>query len=89
MQKSSRDLATLFAAEFAKIEGVTEVEIAGPDLSICVSCPFMGAPNADIVKADAQYGRSQIGAGSHVNVEFVSANPTGPCMRACAWCGHW
>ena len=32
----------------------------------------------DIVAADTEYGRSNIGEGRHVNVEFVSANPTGP-----------
>ena len=82
-QKSPRDLAALFAAEFAKIDGVTEVEIAGPGFINLRVLPILWARQiADIVKADAQYGRSQIGAGAHVNVEFVSANPTGPLHAA-------
>ena len=55
----------------------------GQDLSICVSCPFYGHAKLLILsEADVQYGRSQIGAGAHVNVEFVSANPTGPLHAA-------
>jgi arginyl-tRNA synthetase len=82
-QKSPRDLAALFAAEFAKIDGVTGVEIAGPGFVNLRVLPILWArPIADIIKADTQYGRSQIGAGAHVNVEFVSANPTGPLHAA-------
>ena len=62
-QKSPRDLAALFANEFAKIDGVTEVEIAGPGFINLRVLPILWARQiADIVKADAQYGRSQIGA---------------------------
>ena len=42
----------------------------------------MGAPNYRYRQSGTHYGRSQIGAGAHVNVEFVSANPTGPLHAA-------
>ena len=82
-QKSPRDLATLFAVEFEKIDGVIKVEIAGPGFINLRVLPILWARLVtDIVKVDSQYGRSQIGAGAHVNVEFVSANPTGPLHAA-------
>jgi arginyl-tRNA synthetase len=82
-QKSPLDLANLFAVEFRKIDGVTGVEIAGPGFINVSVLPILWARQIDdIVKAGAQYGRSQIGAGAHVNVEFVSANPTGPLHAA-------
>ena len=69
----------LFFSIIGKIDGVTEVEIAGPGFINLRVLPILWARLvADIVKVDSQYGRSQIGAGARVNVEFVSANPTGP-----------
>ena len=82
-QKSPRDLAAVFASEFTKIDGVTGVDIAGPGfINLRVSPILWARQITDIVKAGAHYGRSQIGAGAHVNVEFVSANPTGPLHAA-------
>ena len=82
-QKSPRDLAAVFASAFAKIDGVTVVDIAGPGFINLRVSPILWARQIDdIIKAGNQYGRSQIGAGAHVNVEFVSANPTGPLHAA-------
>jgi arginyl-tRNA synthetase len=82
-QKSPRDLAAVFASAFAKIDGVTGVDIAGPGfINLRVSPILWARQITDIVKAGTNYGRSQIGAGAHVNVEFVSANPTGPLHAA-------
>ena len=82
-QKSPRDLAAVFASAFAKIDGVTGVDIAGPGfINLRVSPILWARQITDIVKAGTHYGRSQIGAGAHVNVEFVSANPTGPLHAA-------
>jgi arginyl-tRNA synthetase len=82
-QKSPRDLAAVFASAFAKIDGVTAVDIAGPGFINLRVSPILWARHIDdIIKAGNQYGRSQIGAGAHVNVEFVSANPTGPLHAA-------
>ena len=82
-QKSPRDLAAVFASAFAKIDGVTAVDIAGPGFINLRVSPILWARQIDdIIKAGNQYGRSQIGAGAHVNVEFISANPTGPLHAA-------
>ena len=82
-QKPPHDLATMFATEFAKIDGVNGVEIAGPGFINLRVLPILWARQInDILRQGEQYGRSQIGAGAHVNVEFVSANPTGPLHAA-------
>ena len=82
-QKPPHDLATMFATEFAKIDGVNGVEIAGPGFINLRVLPILWARQInDILRQGEQYGRSKIGAGAHVNVEFVSANPTGPLHAA-------
>jgi len=82
-QKSPRDLATLLAAEFQKIENVTAVDIAGPGfINIRVNPILWAQQIQDIIDAGLDYGRNKIGAGAMVNVEFVSANPTGPLHAA-------
>lgn len=78
-----RDLAESFAAEIAKIEGVTGVEIAGPGfLNIRVE-PMLWSRELDtILAAGDSYGRNESGGGRAINVEYVSANPTGPLHAA-------
>lgn len=60
-------------------DGIRAIEIAGPGfLNFFVDAQAAFALIDDIVTAGAAYGRSKIGAGAKVQVEFVSANPTGP-----------
>ena len=74
-----RDLAGLLAAELAQAEGVASAEIAGPGfLNIRVEAGAQGAVAAQVVAAGPTYGSSDLFAGEKVNLEFVSANPTGP-----------
>ena len=74
-----RDLAEKIAAELGKRPEVTKTEIAGPGfINLTLDPAVWRAALADIVRAGAEYGRSNIGAGKPVNVEYVSANPTGP-----------
>src|SRR5258705_10920627 len=74
-----RDLAEKIAAELGKRPEVTKTEIAGPGfINLTLDPAVWRAALADIVRAGAEYGRSPIGAGKPVNVEYVSANPTGP-----------
>jgi len=81
--KSPRDLASLFASELEKIDGVIAVEIAGPGfLNLRIETRLWTREIADILAADLHYGKSEIGAGKPVNIEFVSANPTGPLHAA-------
>ena len=74
-----RDFAELLAPELAKADGVEKVEIAGPGfLNIFVSDAAAGALAKEIVEAGDSYGRSAELSGVKLNLEFVSANPTGP-----------
>ena len=74
-----RALAQLLADELAAGEGIEKVDIAGPGfLNITVAAGAQGQVAADIVAAGASYGSSEEFAGESINLEFVSANPTGP-----------
>ena len=80
---SPRNLAKLFATELKTISGVTNVKIAGPGfLNIEVEEKLWTKEIANILTAGSSYGKSKIGAGKPVNIEFVSANPTGPLHAA-------
>ena len=69
----------LIAPKLEALPGVTAVEIAGPGSSTCGSTQARGATSCgrSCREGDA-YGRSNVGKGERVNVEYVSANPTGP-----------
>ena len=75
----SRQFATLLAERLTAHEGITAVEVAGPGfLNVRVAAGAQGALAADIVRAGDSYGTSQVSSGARVNLEFISANPTGP-----------
>jgi len=74
-----RDLAEKVAAELGKLPDVTKTEIAGPGfINLTLDPAVWRTALAAIVRDGAEYGRSSVGAGKPVNVEYVSANPTGP-----------
>jgi len=59
--------------------GVSRIEIAGPGfMNFWLDAGFVAGGLRTILAANADYGRSDAGRGRPVNVEFVSANPTGP-----------
>ncbi len=59
--------------------GVSRIEIAGPGfMNFWLDAGFVAASLKTVIAADSAYGRSESGRGRAVNVEFVSANPTGP-----------
>ena len=59
--------------------GVSRIEIAGPGfMNFWLDAGFVAGGLRTILTLDAAYGRSDRGRGRPVNVEFVSANPTGP-----------
>ncbi|MEH0819443.1 MULTISPECIES: arginine--tRNA ligase [unclassified Micromonospora] len=74
-----RELAAALADQLGRAPGVKSVEIAGPGfLNIRLDAAAAGQLARSIVEAGAEYGRSDALAGQKVNLEFVSANPTGP-----------
>jgi arginyl-tRNA synthetase len=74
-----RAFADLVAERLRAADGVAEVEVAGPGfLNVTVEAGAQGQVAADIVAAGAAYGSSDAFAGEKINLEFVSANPTGP-----------
>ena len=78
-----RDLAEAISAKIDGIAGVTSVEIAGPGfINIRVEPRLWAQEIDDIIAAGTDYGRNDSGAGQPVNVEYVSANPTGPLHAA-------
>lgn len=74
-----RELAQELVAEIEKIDGVAKAEIAGPGfMNITLDAASAGETARRVVEQGANYGRSDVLAGQRINLEFVSANPTGP-----------
>ena len=74
-----RALAEKLSAELARIEGVAAVDVAGPGfINLRLDALFWLDELCDIARAGDNYGRSDMGNGKTVNIEYVSANPTGP-----------
>ncbi len=71
-----RDIATLLALKLNRLDEVASVEVAGPGFINLTLHPQVWRD--EIARIDKDYGRSNMGAGQSVNVEYVSANPTGP-----------
>ncbi len=77
-----RDLAGLLADRLAVTEGVAAVAVAGPGfLNISVEAGAQGVLAAQVVEAGVAYGANDLFQGEKINLEFVSANPTGPMHR--------
>ncbi|MDJ0357220.1 arginine--tRNA ligase [Paenarthrobacter sp. PH39-S1] len=78
-----RKVAEILSTRLADIAGVAKVEIAGPGfLNITVEAAAAGALAKAIVEAGHDYGVNDALAGHVINMEFVSANPTGPLHLA-------
>jgi len=76
---SPRSLAELLSGRLTTVHGVEQVDVAGPGfLNITVAAEAQGELARTIVEAGASYGRSNTLAGTPINMEFISANPTGP-----------
>ena len=77
--KSPRDVAAVLQLEIAKIAGVSAVDIAGPGF---INITLNRATQAELVRTiltkKKEYGRGKALHGVAINLEFISANPTGP-----------
>jgi len=74
-----RDLADKIAEKLRADDLVASVEVAGPGFINLTLKPQVWADELrTVLRENASYGKSAIGSGAKVNVEYVSANPTGP-----------
>jgi len=77
--RKPRELAMQLAVRLEADPDVASVEVAGPGfVNLRLTDAFWAARPAAILRAGAAYGHSDVGGGEKVNVEYVSANPTGP-----------
>ncbi|HYI31841.1 MAG TPA: arginine--tRNA ligase [Glaciibacter sp.] len=76
---SPREIAAELAAGLEQLSGVASVEVAGPGfINIRLDAAAAGALAKTIVEAGPAYGTGNLYDGVKINLEFVSANPTGP-----------
>ncbi len=74
-----RDIAEALATRLADAEAIASAEVAGPGFLNLRLKPSVWADVVPaVLAAGTGFGRSDMGGGTKVNVEFVSANPTGP-----------
>jgi len=74
-----RAFAEVLAARLRGSAGIASVDVAGPGfLNVTLDTAAQGELARAIVRAGRAYGRSDLLAGTSVNLEFISANPTGP-----------
>jgi arginyl-tRNA synthetase len=74
-----RAFAEKLAARLKRESDITAADVAGPGfINLRIADSFWHARLADVLDAGTSYGDSELGHGRRVNVEYVSANPTGP-----------
>ncbi|MBY5849735.1 arginine--tRNA ligase [Rhizobium ruizarguesonis] len=74
-----RALADVIIAKLKEDSDVADVSVAGPGfINIRLAVGYWQRLLASMIGAGTDYGRSTLGKGRKVNVEYVSANPTGP-----------
>ena len=74
-----RAVAELLAPRLAEIAGIKSAEVAGPGfINVTLDAAVQGELARTIVTAGDSYGRTGTFAGQKINLEFISANPTGP-----------
>ncbi len=74
-----RDIADALAVKLAADDRITSAEVAGPGfLNLRLAATVWQGVLARVLEMGTDYGRSTMGQGQKVNVEYVSANPTGP-----------
>ena len=78
-KKSAREVATILRENLPERDWVDQVDIAGPGyLNFKLKPSYWHQVLTDILTDGPRYGSSAIGGGQRIQVEFVSANPTGP-----------
>jgi arginyl-tRNA synthetase len=74
-----REVAQIIADQLTGVAGISKVDIAGPGfINITLNRASQAALVETILKATKDYGKGNVLAGVKINLEFISANPTGP-----------
>lgn len=77
--KNPRELATLLHEPLKKLPGVTDVSIAGPGfINLKLEPKIWTEGLRHVLTVGTEFGAGHVGQGTNINVEYVSANPTGP-----------
>ena len=77
--KNPRELADTLAEKLRQVDGIADVDVAGPGfINITLDAASSGEIVRTIVEVGDAFGRNDELAGKSINLEFVSANPTGP-----------
>jgi arginyl-tRNA synthetase len=77
--RPAREVAESIAVRLRLVDGIAEVDVAGPGfLNITLAADALGEVARTVVSAGPDFGRGDALAGLNMNLEFVSANPTGP-----------
>ncbi len=79
MAANPKELAGKLAERLKNMAGIVQVDVAGPGFINLTLAPSIWQESLlDIIESGADYGNSVLGNGQNINIEFVSANPTGP-----------
>ncbi|MDD4963214.1 MAG: arginine--tRNA ligase [Gallionella sp.] len=79
LRQSPRNIAQALIAALPASDVIQKVEIAGAGfINVFITTAAKQAVVKTVLQAESEYGRGKVGAGRKVQVEFVSANPTGP-----------
>lgn len=77
--KNPREFAQELATQLGSVDGIARVDVAGPGfINITLDAASSGEIVRSIVEAGAAYGTNTSLAGQTINLEYISANPTGP-----------
>ncbi|RMF11388.1 MAG: arginine--tRNA ligase [Alphaproteobacteria bacterium] len=79
LKRKPREIAELLADELHGLPEIAAIEVAGPGfVNLRLASDFLRDRLPEILREGTGYGASIIGGGEKVNIEYVSANPTGP-----------
>ncbi len=79
LKKNPREIAESIVGEIKSDDLIAEASVAGPGfINIKLSDEFYRSEIKKIVAENSNYGKDKVGGGKSVNVEYISANPTGP-----------
>ena len=77
--KSPRDIAQIIIDQLSNVDSIASLEIAGPGfINITLNRANQAELVTTILQATSEYGKGTALAGVRINLEFISANPTGP-----------